>query len=253
MDSYQAVTTQFKQTFLNMNHSEWKLRKAKVEQYFDQAKPPKDWWPLLLHHLRQLWLWLTGKQAASDNEANVWIDEARKDVEMTAKLRLDLDQSKQRTRYPFVVESPAEQAKWYQGKDNRVRASRMEFTQVFLMNYFIACYRATYDLAEQAIIHDETEEFPYEEITGFGTQMSSTGSITIEDEEDVRGKVQRRQFIVFTRSGASLRVPFLVARLVRGKEPLHINDEGSQTIVALRKQLSDYKRPQWERNSGNIL
>ncbi|WP_050024944.1 hypothetical protein [Verrucomicrobium sp. BvORR034] len=235
-----------------MNTSDWKQRKQRVEQYFSQASPPKGFFAAIKHSLSAFWLNMTGKKPADHTEASRWISEARHEVHQVARLRLDLTTSS--PRRTFAVESPADGAKWYKDKDRRVRASKMDFTHVFLMDYYIACYRASYDLAEQAVMQDETEEFPYAEITGFGTRMVSTSSFEVADQDDVRAKLQRRQFQVFTSSNVTLIVPFVVAKVIStGKESLEFEDEGNDTIIALRKQLVDYKRPQWEKGNEEII
>ena len=148
-----------------MYSTSWKNRKEQVQRYFDQNVKPKGI-AGLLHWFGQFFRGRIPK----DSQMDRWVAEAQDDVRKIALERLSIDKRKLQRRKPFEVRSPVRGARWFKGKDNKPRSSRIRLTQVFLLDYYLACYRATYDLAEQAVMYDETEEFPYEEITGFGTK-----------------------------------------------------------------------------------
>ena len=89
--------------------------------------------------------------------------------------------------------------------------------------------------------------------------MISTESIDLDEKthlggtelskSDERGALTFREFVVYTRSGVSTKVPFVVARIVRGGKTSDLDDDGEKTVISLRKLLSDFKKPEWERGS----
>ncbi|HEY9826563.1 MAG TPA: hypothetical protein V6D19_14055 [Stenomitos sp.] len=176
----------------------------------------------------------------SDDQMDKWMNSDIEKIVEEALRRLDLEHEDYRSK-PLLIGGPAslKETMYARGRDGKTRYSHFNILVVFLTDYHVAAYQSINSMEYGQILTDNTQEFPYKEITNLGTQ-------TVKQEIKLVGDALAAEsgFMEFSlaTSGANvIRVAYAFARSADSQgELLKIGEE--QTIAAIRKKLQDYKQ-----------
>ncbi|NOK70956.1 MAG: hypothetical protein GFH25_541266n5 [Chloroflexi bacterium AL-N10] len=176
----------------------------------------------------------------SDQQMDKWLEGDIEKIIGESLRRLDLEHEDYISE-PRLIGGPAslKETKYARGKDGKTRYSHFNLLVVYLTEYHVAAYQCVSDMEYGQVITDNTQEFPYKEITNLGTQ-------TVKEEiklfDDVVTSEKGLQEFTLATSGANvIRVAYAFARNADSQgELLKIGEE--RTIAAIRKKLQDYKQ-----------
>ena len=182
----------------------------------------------------------------SDRQMDEWLDGDIQNVIEEAKRRLDIDEDDvaNKGRTPLLIGGPAEggNTKFARGKDGKTRYSQFNALVVFLTEYHVATYQAIVEMEHGQIMHDNTKEFPYREITNLGTQTSKTLVRLVNYEVDSESGMQ--EFTLATSGANVIQVAYQFARSKDFTGELKQIGQGEETIRAIRKKLQTTSRRQ---------
>ena len=176
----------------------------------------------------------------SDEQMDKWMNDDIEKIIDESLRRLDLEHEDYRAK-PLLIGGPAslKETRYARGRDRKTRYSHFNILVVFLTDYHVAAYQAINSMEYGQILTDNTQEFPYREITNLGTQ-------TVKEEiklvDDIVASERGLQEFTLATSGANvIRVAYAFARNTDSQgELLKIGEE--HTIAAIRKKLQDYKQ-----------
>jgi hypothetical protein len=175
-----------------------------------------------------------------NHQTNRWINADIEKIIDESLRRLDLEHEDYRAK-PLLIGGPAslKETRYARGRDGKTRYSHFNILVVFLTDYHVAAYQSINSMEYGQILTDNTQEFPYREITNLGTQ-------TVKEEiklvDDIIASERGLQEFTLATSGANvIRVAYAFARNADSQgELLKIGEE--HTIAAIRKKLQDYKQ-----------
>lgn len=177
----------------------------------------------------------------SDEQIDKWTKSDIEKIVGKALRRLDLEHEDYKAN-PLLICGPApeKETMYARGRDGKTRYSHLNITVIFLTDYHVAAYQATYIIESGKISTDNTQEFPYKEITNLGTQ---TVKHEIRLVDDVIVSESGLQEFTLSTSGANvIRVLYAFARSTDSQGELLKIGGGESTITAIRKKLQDYKQ-----------
>lgn len=176
----------------------------------------------------------------SDKQMDEWMNDDIEKVIDESLRRLDLEHEDYRAQ-PLLIGGPAslKETKYARGRDGKTRYSHFNILVVYLTDYHVAAYQSINSMEYGQILTDNTQEFPYREITNLGTQTVKE-QIRLVDGV-VASESGLQEFTLATSGSNFIRVAYAFARSTDSQgELLRIGEE--RTIAAIRKKLQDYKK-----------
>ena len=176
----------------------------------------------------------------SDKQMDEWMND---DIEKTINeslRRLDLEHEDYRAQ-PLLIGGPAplKEIRYARGRDGKTRYSHFNILVVYLTDYHVAAYQSINSMEYGQILTDNTQEFPYREITNLGTQTVKEQIRLVDDV--VASESGLQEFTLATSGANVIKVAYAFARSTDSQgELLKIGEE--RTITAIRKKLQDYKK-----------
>lgn len=176
----------------------------------------------------------------SDEQMDKWMnDDIRKIIDESLR-RLDLEHEDYSAN-PLLIGGPAslKETRYAVGRDGKTRYSYFNILVVFLTDYHVAAYQSVNSMEHGQTLTDQTQEFPYKEITNLGMQTIKEKIKLID--EIVESESGLQEFILATSGANVIKVAYAFARNTDFQgELVKIGEE--RTIAAIRKKLQDYKQ-----------
>ncbi|HBL11580.1 MAG TPA: hypothetical protein DD379_09270 [Cyanobacteria bacterium UBA11162] len=176
----------------------------------------------------------------SDEQIDKWMNDDIKKIIDESLRRLDLEHEDYRAD-PLLIGGPAslKETRYAVGRDGKIRYSYFNILIVFLTDYHVAAYQSVNSLEHGQTLTDQTQEFPYKEITNLGTQIIKEKIQRID--EIVESESGLQEFIIATSGSNVIKVTYGFDRNTDFQgELVKIGEE--RTIAAIRKKLQDYKQ-----------
>jgi hypothetical protein len=176
----------------------------------------------------------------SDEQIDEWINSDIDKIIDEALRRLDLEHEDYKAE-PLRIGGPAilNETMYARGRDGNIRCSHLNILVIFLTDYHVAAYQATNSIEFGQILTDNTQEFPYKEITNLGTQTVKQEIRLVDDV--IASESGLKEFTLATSGANVIRVPYAFARSTDSQGELP-KIGGESTITAIRKKLQDYKQ-----------
>jgi hypothetical protein len=175
----------------------------------------------------------------SDEQIDKWMNDDIAKIIEEALRRLDLDHGDYRAN-PLIIGGPTQSKKnkYATGQDGKVRYSYFDILIVFLTDYHVASYHCSNSMELGQSETDNTQEFPYKEITNLGTQ--TVKELIYFAGDDAVSEKGFQKFILATSGANIIQVAYAFSRNNIDLELKTIGEE--KTIAAIRKKLQDYKQ-----------
>jgi hypothetical protein len=174
----------------------------------------------------------------SDEQMDKWMNNDVEKIVDEALRRLDLEHEDYRSK-PLLIGGPVSQGEtiYARGRDGKTRYSHFNILVVFLTDYHVAAYQSINSMEYGQILTDNTQEFPYKEITNLGTQTVKQEIKLVNDSLSAESGFM--EFTLATSGANIIRVAYAFARSSDSQgELLKIGEE--YTIAAIRRKLQDY-------------
>ncbi|NJL51839.1 MAG: hypothetical protein HC930_05700 [Hydrococcus sp. SU_1_0] len=176
----------------------------------------------------------------SDEQIDKWMNEDIAKIIEEALRRLDLEHDDYRAN-PLMIggPTPSKKTKYATGQDGKVRYSYFDILIVFLTDYHVASYHCSNSMELGQSETDNTQEFPYKEITNLGTQ--TVKELIYFAGDDAVSETGFQKFILATSGANVIQVAYAFSRNNNVERELKTVGE-ERTITAIRKKLQDYKQ-----------
>jgi hypothetical protein len=186
---------------------------------------------------------LYGKDRATDQEMDQWLEESRKTVEKTALNRLGTVEE-EAIKDPLTIYKPVfwtvpgilpTEVMRKKGKDGFWRFSIWSVAIFHLTDKYMGCFRATFNFLNGNTANESTEEFFYKDIVKVGTAQDSLilkNGAKLTDAES---------FVLRVSSGDAVTVYDITQKLEKWGMKVIPTSPIEQTIQAIRTMLREKK------------
>lgn len=189
---------------------------AQYERDFARAEPkPPDW------------------------QMDQWLKEDMVRIQEDALRKLDL--SSEDIVKLFTIGGPDDQKEtlYAVGQDGKTRYSHINILIVHLADHKISTYQCSHSLIYGATLRDNTQEFPYREITNFQIKTINKGITIVNGRSNFVRGVQ--QFALYTSGANAIEVTYSFSKSADSDGEL-MTIGSDETIKAIRKKIEEYTK-----------
>lgn len=176
-----------------------------------------------------------------DEQMDQWLNADLDSIIKESFRKLDLEEGDYKSE-PFILGGPADlkETLYAVGKDGKVRYSHLNVLIVYLKDHNILTYQCTHTLIYGQTLTDNTQEFPYKEITNLQIKTVNKNISLVNGRRDSVNGVQ--QFALYTSGANVIEVIYSFSQNADQQNELVKISRSENTIRAVRKKLEEYNK-----------
>lgn len=176
----------------------------------------------------------------SDEQMDRWMSSDIENIIKESLKRLGLEHDDYKA-HPFLLGGPADlqETQLAVGRDGKIRYSHLNILIVFLTEHNIASYQCTHNLIYGQTLDDNTQEFPYKEITNLQIKTINKKISIVNGRREFANGVQ--QFALYTAGANVIEVVYSFSQSADFNGEL-VKVGSEDTIAVIRKKLEEYKK-----------